>query len=301
MSRSHARRGFTLVELLVVIGIIAVLIGILLPSLSKARKQANGVACAANLHSMGQALAIYISSYHCYPAAYGQGGTTGSDPYAIWPVRLRNVMDGSRKAFWCPETDPSFMWKPGNNPAVQQFANSPVAYGYGYEQGESVLQCNLIQFSYGYNDWGSAGPTTDPTMAFGLGGDAGWGQFGVAGREPNASEIAKSADCIIITDVVARTPSAGSFLFNVDPHDPLQSPSKLHYGGSNALFCDGHVSWMKQSELCLFDTAVYDRSSAYASLDFRLDTPGHPAQSIAQRWNRDNKPHKVDGSLPTGW
>src|SRR5947208_11848566 len=70
-------RAFTLIELLVVIGIIAILLGILLPTIARVRESANTIKCAAQLRQIGQAIINYTtanggmlpawSSYHSYP------------------------------------------------------------------------------------------------------------------------------------------------------------------------------------------------------------------------------------------
>lgn len=145
MSRVAVRQpgGFTLVELLVVIGIIAVLISLLLPALGRVRGQAQTVACLSNLRSLGQAVAIYQAQQRSFPPlSQWSNGTFGSNRYRGFNVwGLLNVKAGQRIAV-CPTVAAQIeapTWSAANDP-------------------------NRSLYSYRYN-WLLSGAETNPIVA----------------------------------------------------------------------------------------------------------------------------------------
>src|SRR2546423_733990 len=92
LHRSQSQsKGFTLVELLVVIGIIALLLSILLPSLSRARETANRVKCGSNLRQIGQAMMLYANENQgAYPRTY-YNGTAAAPAIIVDTTGAKNV------------------------------------------------------------------------------------------------------------------------------------------------------------------------------------------------------------------
>src|SRR5580765_2721713 len=143
-SHRSSRGGFTLVELLGVIGSSAIVIAILVPTLQGARKQANLTRCLSNLRQIGQAMTIYTNNNHYrFPFKQGlvwpEGGMS-----TVWLAMQPIISD--RKGFYkCPvDEDPAWTmeWAQsvgashGFSPAQVPFPSSYYYPAYFYDKAD---------------------------------------------------------------------------------------------------------------------------------------------------------------------
>jgi prepilin-type processing-associated H-X9-DG protein/prepilin-type N-terminal cleavage/methylation domain-containing protein len=89
--------GFTLIEVLVVIGVLAVLTAILLPTLNHMRARARQSACSANLHRLGQAFAAYAADNRGWVP---RNPAVGFKNHPVWPVSLARYIRRERLTSW---------------------------------------------------------------------------------------------------------------------------------------------------------------------------------------------------------
>ena len=123
--RATSRSAFTLIELLVVIAIIAVLAGLLLPVLARAKEQGRAAACLSNLHQVGIALQLYVDENNDkLPVLYD--ALLNADP----AIPRTNTIDvvltnqlGSTKVLRCPSDKKNLFEQTGSSYAWNVFVN----------------------------------------------------------------------------------------------------------------------------------------------------------------------------------
>lgn len=205
MTGRTSRCGFTLIELLVVISIIALLMGILLPALSKARDSAQAISCGSNLHQAGIGFEAYMEDYDGWmPAAW--------DGSAWWYTHLLPYIPSQGAAYQaihCPtvdkEWDGTSTFTYGLNAVLRPPGDSP-----GDDKEKRV---RLLPF-----------PTQTMLVTDTIRNDEGAGSAN--GNPYSGTTYAVWADSVI--SPVTTYPGHGV-------------PDERHQEASNLLYADGHV------------------------------------------------------------
>ena len=240
--RRRSRLGFTLVELLVVIGIIAVLISILLPALSRAREAAYATQCLSNLRQIG----IYFNLY----ANEQKGFLPPQSPTFIRAINgktheyldQRYTKGAGGKVFYCPTLQPVTMYLfnlPGAiDPAT--FAWSPEEH---WRTSATATGHRILGYFYLGNPTADM-PLTSP--------DPYWIDMNKNGKSRDEYVVKfsekGSANIAIMTDVVNQVVGSPQ---QKKERWVLRHPTQVKNprGGSNVLYGDGHAAHVLRGDM----------------------------------------------------
>jgi prepilin-type N-terminal cleavage/methylation domain-containing protein len=268
------RHGFTLVELLVVIGIIALLISILLPALNRAREQAKEVQCLSNLRQIGTACMLHAAEHrNHFPLAGLLWNVADATPYALNDVAMKNYSyfpDPTRgnKTYVAPMAYAlaPYLGRSQIISTVQQYNNSNVLRLFTCPSNiDQMAQGETVQLSatIGANTSQWMGPVLATSFAF---NEAvfGWadgnlqpngGVYNHNRARGNLARVSHPSDTLLIADASPRGPNGGWIMYDDhqatdtledflvganDGSDPLLFDRARHFGNIGILFVDGH-------------------------------------------------------------
>jgi prepilin-type N-terminal cleavage/methylation domain-containing protein/prepilin-type processing-associated H-X9-DG protein len=237
MSSVRRVRGFTLVELLVVIGIIALLISMLLPALQQAKEQAKRAECASNLHMAGLALTMYANdSKGRLPQHAGNSYWLIDIPI---PTREAMIKNGVRRRnFYCGSSDEiqnvNILWA---FPTGVDTTAAHSATGYFWMMKRPTAPMPPLLYGRKYLE-----KVTDRITLSLPGG---------ASQQLRGAEIELGSDMVLSSG----TPGSPSESFtNVwgghpIPHHTSHLRGTTKAAGGNVLFLDGHIGWRNFKEM----------------------------------------------------